>query len=124
MLIPNPRLVLGKDEVEAPMTSVLNGPVTANGTSELLHAYRQTADVIAFLHRLFAVAPTHRHHQANRFQTLPQFEVRQSVRHRHLDVDAPLLAAVAGFLGRIPTSLGADELVLALLVDLVDDPFV
>ena len=56
VLIPNARLILAIGEIETPMTTVFNTPMTADRVGESLHAHRKTADVIANLNRLFPVA--------------------------------------------------------------------
>jgi hypothetical protein len=121
VFILNARLILTIGDIETPVTAIFNAPMTADGVGESLHAHRETADVIANRNRLFPVAKTRGHHHANRLQTFPQFEPRQAPRHRHLNVASRLLTTMPRLLGHMPTSRHSREVVLALLVDLVDD---
>src|SRR6266496_6372325 len=119
VFILNARLILTIGEIETPVTTIFNAPMTADSSGESLHAHRKTADVIANLNRLFPVAKALRHHHANRLQTFPQFEPRQVLRHRHLNGASRLLASMPRLFGHMPTSRHSREVVLALLVDIV-----
>src|SRR5450432_469400 len=103
------------------MAAIFDAPVTADRVGKLLDAHCQTADVVACLRGLFAVANTSQGSHADRLQTFPQLQSTQSLRYRHLDITADLLTAVSGFFGRVPASLGIGKVVFALLVDVVDD---
>ena len=47
--LADPRFVLAKRHIEAPMTAILDAPVAPHRAGELLHVHRQTADVVADL---------------------------------------------------------------------------
>ena len=113
--------ILTIGEIETPVTTIFNPPMTANRIGESLHTHRETADGIANLNRLFPVAKALRHHHANRLQTCPQFEPRQAPRHRHLNGASRLVTSMPRLLGHMPTSRHSREVVRALLIDLLDD---
>ena len=121
VFILNARLILTIGEIETPVTTIFNPPMTANRIGESLHTHRETADGIANLNRLFPVAKALRHHHANRLQTFPQFEPRQAPRHRHLNGASRLVTSMPRLLGHMPTSRHSREVVRALLIDLLDD---
>src|SRR5262245_17088228 len=121
LLVPNPRLILAVDDVQTPMTTILDTPVTPHGMCEPLHAHFQTADVIANLDRLFAIANGLRHHHADRFQTRPQLKTGQTLRRRQLKVTARLVTPMPRFAGVITPNFHARKIVLALLGEVSDD---
>ena len=113
--------ILSIGEIETPVTTIFNPPMTANRIGESLHTHCETADGIANLNRLFPVAKALRHHHANRLQTCPQFEPRQAPRHRHLNGASRLVTSKPRLLGHMPTSRHSREVIRALLIDLLDD---
>lgn len=74
MLIPNARFILATSDVEAPLTGILDTPVTAGGMGESLHAHIETADVAADLNRLVPIANAMRRETiVELFEELVQF---------------------------------------------------
>src|SRR5215471_14557423 len=120
MLLPKERFILAIGDVETPVAGILNAPMAPDGVREALHAHRETADVIANLHRLLPIANAPRLHHADRFQTLPEFPLRQALRYRHLNVAPGLFTPMPPLPGLMPARLHIREVVLALLVDVVD----
>ena len=55
VLIPDARLILAIGDIQTPVTTIFNAPMTADRVGEPLHVHRQTADVVADLNRLLPV---------------------------------------------------------------------
>src|SRR6516164_708774 len=106
------------------MARVFNSPMASYRVGKLLHAYRQATDVIARLHRFFAVANADRCHHTDRLQAFPTIPFAQRVGYRHLNVTASLLPAMTRFLGDVPTRLRLGKIVVALFLDVRDDRIV
>src|SRR5205823_2772177 len=99
------------------MAGILDAPMAADRVGEAFHTHGETADVVANLDRLFPMANALRLHPADRLQALPQVELRQVLRHRHLNGVSRLLTPMPRLLGLMPASTHIREVVLALLVD-------
>src|SRR5439155_16594081 len=54
VLIPNARLILAIGDIQTPVTTIFNPPMTADRVGESLHAHRKTANVVADFDRLLA----------------------------------------------------------------------
>src|SRR5258708_36176901 len=80
------RLAFAVDHIQAPMTAILDPPMTADRTRELLYAHRQAADVITRLDGFFTVTHANQSRQANRLQTFPYFQTLQLLGHWHLHI--------------------------------------
>src|SRR4051812_20205427 len=97
------------------MTTILDTPVTADGVGEALHAHFQTAEVLARLKGLLAIANAVRHHPADRLQTFPQPKARRARRRRQLGVATRLVTPVPRCAGLIAPDLHACKVVVQLL---------
>src|SRR3954447_8656030 len=101
------------------MTAVLNAPVAPHGAAEFLDIQPQTAQVIADLDRLLAVAKATRRGHPDRLQPLPLPESGQVRRGRELEIRPRLLASMPRL--RRHVFLGPGKVPLELLVNVLDD---
>jgi hypothetical protein len=79
MYVANARFIFSVSDIETPVASILNPPVTANGTSKSLHAHGETADVVADFIGGSAIAHAMMYDQADGFQAGPLVDARQTL---------------------------------------------
>ncbi len=87
VLLPNARLVLAVGDVQAPVTGILDPPVTSGGVGESLRAHLETADVVANLKPGVTIAP------ASTLETVKSSDPFSEGYHD--DVDRPMAGRVA-----------------------------
>src|SRR5271166_6819547 len=120
MLITDARLILAIRDVKAPMTSVLNSPVTTNRMGKLLHLDGQTADEVAYFAGFFSVADAPEICDPDGEQSLPVSESRQAFGSRHLNIGSSLDPTMFLFPCVVTTSANPLEVSLRLFVDIVN----
>src|SRR4030067_222477 len=108
------------DDIEAPMTTVFDSPVTTNRVGELFHLDGQAADEITHLGGLFSIADAPEKCDPDREQSLPAIEPRQALGSGHLKISSPRDPAVLLFHGVPSTSADPAEVRLGLFIDRVD----
>src|SRR5262249_45961213 len=104
--IPNPRFVLAISDIEAPVTAILDPPMTPDGVGESLHTHREAADVVADFDGLLPLTKAAGRRHPDRLQPCPLRHPRQILRGRELQIRALLLTSMTLFSRHMLTSLG------------------
>ena len=97
--------VFAVGDVEAPMAGVFDGPMLAHGAGEAFDTQAKTADEIAGLGRLPAIAKAGPHDHADRLQPRPAAEARQVFGGGPLDADPGLGSSVSRLFRHVSAGL-------------------
>lgn len=119
MPVADPGLVFTIRDVQAPVAGVFDAPMTAHGSSELLHSQFLAADVITCFNGFCSVSQAATDHHADRSQPFPVAQAWQVGRGRQLDVGPCLFSPVPLVMRGLTARRHVGDVILALRVDVL-----